>query len=332
MYDIVAIGELLIDFAPVPDQTGIYPVMKANPGGAPANFLAALSKYGAKTAFIGKVGADSFGYLLKNTMEEVGVDTTGMILDDSVFTTLAFVTLDKNGDRSFSFARKPGADTCLTWEEIDQSLLKNTRAVHFGTLSLTNDPARTATQKAIAFAKAQGKMITFDPNLRLPLWNNPEEAKNQILWGLAQADVVKISEEEVDFLWHCNPKEGARKLLEEYGVKLAMVTLGPDGAYLTNGKAAARVKCPKVHPVDTTGAGDIFGGSAIYMLLRSGTAPEELNALQLEAIGQMASTAASLSTEKFGGIPSVPEKKLVEKNLLNMCHNTEMICRIEAEE
>ena len=179
MYDIVAIGELLIDFAPVPDQTGIYPVMKANPGGAPANFLAALSKYGAKTAFIGKVGTDSFGYLLKNTMEEVGVDTTGMILDDSVFTTLAFVTLDKNGDRSFSFARKPGADTCLTWEEIDQSLLKKTRAVHFGTLSLTNDPARTATQKAIAFAKAQGKMITFDPNLRLPLWNNPEEAKTR---------------------------------------------------------------------------------------------------------------------------------------------------------
>ena len=144
-----------------------------------------------------------------------------------------------------------------------------------------------------------------------------DAAKEQILWSLHQADVVKISEEEVDFLWHCNPEEGAKKLLEEYGVKLAMVTLGSDGAYLTNGKAAARVKCPKVHPVDTTGAGDIFGGSAIYMLLRSGTAPEDLNAIQLEGIGQVASTAASLSTEKFGGIPSVPEKRQVEKSLLN---------------
>ena len=160
-------------------------------------------------------------------------------------------------------------------------------------------------------------MITFDPNLRLPLWDDPEEAKKQILWGLAQADVVKISEEEVEFLWHCSPEEGARKLLEEYGVKLAMVTLGPDGAYLTNGKAVAQVKCPKVHPVDTTGAGDIFGGSAIYMLLGSGTKPEDLNAIQLEDIGKMASTAASLSTEKFGGIPSVPEKKLVEEYLFN---------------
>ena len=311
MYDIVAIGELLIDFAPVPDQTGIYPVMKANPGGAPANFLAALSKYGAKTAFIGKVGTDSFGYLLKNTMEEVGVDTTGMILDDSVFTTLAFVTLDKNGDRSFSFARKPGADTCLTWEEIDQSLLKKTRAVHFGTLSLTNDPARTATQKAIAFAKAQGKMITFDPNLRLPLWNNPEEAKNQILWGLAQADVVKISEEEVDFLWHCNPEEGARKLLEEYGVKLAMVTLGPKGCLLKTANAQRQVSSPKVSPVDTTGAGDIFGGSAVYRLLELDKPIPELTSEDLRYIGSFASTAASLSTETAGGIPSIPGKDTV---------------------
>lgn len=313
MIDVVALGELLIDFASRGTDEGGYPLMQALPGGAPANFLAALTKYGKSTAFLGKVGDDAFGHLLLGTVKGAGIETRGIVVDPRVFTTLAFVTFDASGDRSFSFARKPGADTLLSWEEVDKSLIEEARVFHFGTLSLTNEPARTATQKCVAYAKEKGKLITCDPNLRRLLWHSEEEAKEQILWSLRQADVVKISDEEVEFLWNCPPEAGADRLLEEFGVSLAMVTLGPRGCLLKTKNAACRVPSPRVSPIDTTGAGDIFGGSALSRLLELnkpiGTLAEE----DLRCIAAFATTAASLSTEAPGGIPSIPEKDAVQK-------------------
>ena len=310
MYDVVALGELLIDFAQQSVDESGYPTMAAHPGGAPGNFLAVLNQYGASTAFLGKVGDDTFGRLLIGTLKEAGIETRGIVVDPTVFTTLAFVTF-KDGDRSFSFARKPGADTMLRFDEVDLSLIDQTKVFHFGSLSLTGEPVRTATRQAIAYAKEQGKLITYDPNLRPPLWDSQEQAREEILWGLHQADVVKISDEEVTFLWDCDEEEGARKLLEECGVKLAMVTLGPKGCYLRNRNGSVTVSSPKVKPIDTTGAGDIFGGSAVSRLLRLGKAPEDLDQAELESIARFASTAASLSTEHPGGIPSIPAESMV---------------------
>lgn len=311
MIDVAALGELLIDFAAKSKDADGYPTMAANPGGAPGNFLAALNVYGCKTAFLGKVGDDAFGQLLLGTLKKAGIETKGIVVDPSVFTTLAFVTFDDAGDRSFSFARKPGADTQLRWDEVDLPVLDEARVFHFGTLSLTQEPARSATQKAVAYARSKGKLITCDPNLREPLWDSPEHAKEQMLWSLEQADVVKISDNEVEFLWGCTPEAGAKRLIEEFGVGLAMLTLGPDGCWLQTKNASFRGFCPKVHPVDTTGAGDIFGGSAVARLLELGKPLDALTEDDLSFIGSYALTAASLSTERSGGIPSIPEKAAV---------------------
>lgn len=311
MIDVVALGELLIDFACVATDSDGYPTMAAHPGGAPANFLAALTKYGMKTALLGKVGDDAFGKMLVGTLEKAGIETSGILVDPNAFTTLAFVTIDGTGNREFSFSRKPGADTQIRFEELNLRLIDEARVFHFGTLSLTDEPARWATCQCVAYAKSRGKLITCDPNLRKPLWRTEEEAKAQILWSLKQADVVKISHEEVEFLWNCTPEEGADKLLSEFGVRLAMVTLGPKGAYLKNRNGSCSIPCPRVSPVDTTGAGDIFGGSALSRILALGTAPDELTVEQMTDIGTFAATAASLSTEKPGGIPSIPEAESV---------------------
>lgn len=318
MYDVIALGELLIDFASRRVDASGYPTMAANPGGAPGNFLAALNAYGAKTGFLGKVGDDAFGHLLLGTLKEAGIETKGVVVDPTVFTTLAFVTFDDRGDRSFSFARKPGADTQLRWEEVDKTMIDETRVFHFGTLSLTDEPCRTTTQKAVAYAKEQGKLITYDPNLRKPLWKSEEEAKKQILWGLHQADVVKISDEEVEFLWSCTPEEGAQKLLTEFGVGLAMVTLGPKGCLLKTKNAVCNASGPKVSPIDTTGAGDIFGGSAVSRLLELNKDIADLTNDDLAYIGCFATTAASLSTEHSGGIPSIRKKETVLERMQNL--------------
>ena len=318
MYDVIALGELLIDFASKSVDAAGYPTMAANPGGAPGNFLAALNAYGKKTAFLGKVGDDAFGHLLLGTLTQAGIETKGIVVDPEVFTTLAFVTFDDKGDRSFSFARKPGADTQLRWEEVDKTMIDEAKVFHFGTLSLTGEPARTTTQKAVAYAKEQGKLITYDPNLRKPLWKTEEEAREQILWGLYQADVVKISDEEVEFLWNCTPEEGADKLLNEYGVSLAMVTLGPKGCYLKTANAVCVAPGPKVSPIDTTGAGDIFGGSAVSRLLELNKPVAELTAEDLAYIGYFATTAASLSTEFVGGIPSIQDKAVVLERMKSL--------------
>lgn len=311
MCDVVALGELLIDFACLSTDGDGYPTMAAHPGGAPANFLATLNKYGAKTALLGKVGTDAFGNMLTATLTKAGIETRGIVVDENVFTTLAFVTFDDQGDREFSFARKPGADTQLCFEELDLSLIDQAKVFHFGTLSLTDEPVKTATEKAVAYAKERGKLITFDPNLRKPLWKNLDDARAAMLWGLHQADFVKISDEEVAFLWGCDEQEAGKKLLTEFGVKLALITLGPNGAYLVNCGGSAFAPCPQVTPVDTTGAGDICGGSALSQILRLGKSLEELNQEELLQIVRFAATAASLSTEKPGGIPAIPEYETV---------------------
>ncbi len=311
MIEVVALGELLIDFASVSKDEDGYPTMAAHAGGAPANFLAALNRFGHGGALYAKVGNDAFGKMLTGTLEKAGIETSGIVTDDRFFTTLAFVTFDESGDRSFSFARKPGADTQLAFEELDLRLIDEAKIFHFGTLSLTDEPMRTTTQKAVAYAKEKGKTITCDPNLRLNLWKSEDEAKEQLNWALRQADIVKISDEEVEFLWGITPTEGADYLINECGVKLAMVTLGPEGCFLKNKTAEARVRGPKVHPVDTTGAGDIFGGSAVSRILEIGKDPAELNAEELAAVGSFASTSASLSTEFPGGIQSIQERETI---------------------
>ena len=308
MLDVVALGELLIDFTCLSADADGYPTMAAHPGGAPANFLAALAKYGAKTALLGKVGGDTFGRLLLETLRKAGIETRGMIAAPDVFTTLAFVTLDARGEREFAFARKPGADTCLSFSEIDLSLIDEAKVFHFGTLSLTDEPSRSATRQAVAYARSRGKMITYDPNLRLPLWKSAAEAKEQLLWGLGQADVVKISEEEVHFLFGFGAKDGAAYICENFPVKLVFVTCGADGCYFRNARAAGwEAALPGLQVVDTTGAGDIFGGSAVWKLLQCAAAPEELDESALRNIVSFANAAAGLSTTRPGGISSIPE-------------------------
>lgn len=316
MIDVVALGELLIDFTNVSTDCDGYPTMAAHPGGAPANFLAALSKFGAKTALLGKVGNDTFGKLLAGTLDQAGISTRGLVMAEDVFTTLAFVTLDETGNREFAFARKPGADTKLSFEELDLSLIDEARVFHFGTLSLTDEPARDATYKAVAYAKEKGKLITYDPNLRKPLWANLEDAKVQLLWGLGQADVVKISDEEVEFLFGLGVEEGAKHILDHYGVQLVFVTCGADGCFFMNGRASGHV--PSLQGIsvkDTTGAGDIFGGSAVWKLLQLGKMPGDLTESELRDVVSFACTAAGLSTTRPGGISSVPEYREVASYL-----------------
>ena len=316
MYDVIALGELLIDFAPQSvNETG-YPVLAANPGGAPGNFLAALAKYGCRTAMIGKVGEDTFGKLLVKTLRDAGIDTAGILLDPEVFTTLAFVSLDASGNRDFSFARKPGADTCLKPEEVKESLFSDAKVFHFGTLSLTDEPAASATRRAVEMAKARGMLISVDPNLRKPLWKREEDAKAAVKWSLRQVDIVKISDEEIAWLWGLSPEAGAYRLLRSYGVSLVYATKGPRGCHAATASLGVTVGCPPgIRAVDTTGAGDIFGGSAMSQFLRCKKSPAQLTEEELIRIVRFACTAASLSTQAPGGMCSVPAPEEVEARL-----------------
>ena len=312
MLDVVALGELLIDFTCVSSDGEGYPTMAAHPGGAPANFLAALSKFGAKTALLGKVGTDAFGKMLTATLENAGIETRGLVAAEDVFTTLAFVTLDETGNREFSFSRKPGADTCISFGELDLSLIDEAKVFHFGTLSLTDEPARSTTYKAVDYAKSKGKLITYDPNLRKPLWKNLDTAKEQLIWGLTKADVVKISDEEVEFLFGLGVEEGAGYILKNFGVKLVFVTCGAEGCYFQNPVASDMVpSLTDIKVVDTTGAGDIFGGSAVWKLLQMNAAPDLLTQAQLREVVSFACASAGLSTTKPSGISSVPDYRQV---------------------
>ena len=257
---------------------------------------------------IGKVGQDTFGQLLKGTLEKAGVDTMGVVMDPGVFTTMAFVTLDEKGERSFSFARKPGADTQLKIEEVTRAQIDAAKTIHFGTLSMTREPVRRVTRDVVTYAKSMGKRITFDPNLRKMLWSDLEQARKAMEWGFQQADVVKLSEEELEFFFGEIPwRQGVERLMKDYGVSLVFLTLGAQGCLTANPKGQVQVSALEgIQVVDTTGAGDIFGGSAAWKLLQFETPPEELTVEQLEEITRFAGAAAGLSVQKAGGISSVP--------------------------
>lgn len=316
MHDVTAIGELLIDFTPAGLSAQNNPLFEQNPGGAPANVLACLSKLGHRTAFIGKVGQDQFGYSLKQTLQQVGVDTEGLIMTDTCHTTLAFVHLSESGDRSFSFYRKPGADVLLTAEEVSDQLIDDCLIFHFGSVSMTDEPARTATLAAVRYAHDQGKIVSYDPNLRMKLWDSPESAKTVILAAMPLADIVKISEEELVFLTgKTDLAIGARYLLETYDLDLVLITLGPKGAYAATATAQARKPAYAVKTIDTTGAGDSFTGGFLHQLLQSGKRPGRLTEADLADFLLFANAVGSLATTRKGAIPALPTLEQVEECL-----------------
>lgn len=277
MFDLVSLGELLIDFTESGKSESGGAVFQENAGGATANVAANLSSLGHKTAFIGKVGSDLCGDFLRKTLESFGVDTRSLISTDEAFTTLAFVALDENGERSFSFARNPGADTLLRYEEIDRETLENLRILHVGSLSTTAEPSRTATFAAMKTAKENGALISFDPNYRESLWPGYEEAASSMREIMKYADMVKMTDQEAEMITGNPEPTEALSLLCKNGVRLAAVTVGPDGAYVAAGGETAYVPADKKDPVDTTGAGDAFWSGFIHAFIESKKELDDVN-------------------------------------------------------
>ncbi len=315
MYDIVSLGELLIDFT----ESGISPagmrLFEQNPGGAVTNLLCAASMCGAKTGFIGKVGRDMHGAFLKRAMLGAGVDMHALIEADDVFTTLAFVALKPNGEREFSFARKPGADTQLRPDELDRGMLEKTRVLHVGSLSLTQEPARSATYEAVDIAKAAGAVISYDPNYRASLWASKDDAIRFMRSLIATADIVKVSDEELPLITGETDPEKAADVLLDQGVKIAAVTLGPGGTYVRAGGEGEYVPGFRVKAIDTTGAGDAFFGGFLSRFLSSGKALKAVTLSDAADCARFGNAAASLCVERRGGIPAMPKLEEVLKRL-----------------
>jgi fructokinase len=312
-YDVVALGELLIDFTEAGYSEQGNPLWEANPGGAPCNVLAMLQKLGRKTAFLGKVGSDVYGRQLRQVVSNAGVDLRGLLDDPEVHTTLAVVHKLPNGDRDFSFYRNPGADMMLRADELDGELLDGCRIFHFGTLSMTHDGVRAATKTAVARAKAAGALISFDPNLRPPLWPSLEAAREQMLWGLGQCDILKISDNEVEFLVGTTDYEaGAKTLLAMFpNIRLLNVTCGPDGSW--SFCCGQRVFVPSFKlggTIETTGAGDTFCACVLHNVLEHSA--EDRDEASLRDMLRFANAAAYLVTTKRGAIRSMPELRDVE--------------------
>lgn len=318
-FDVTGLGELLIDFT----QGGLSeqgnPLFEANPGGAPPNVLAMLRKLGRRCAFLGKVGRDSFGDLLEKTLQDAGIDTRGLRRDEDVHTTLAFVHTFPDGDRDFSFYRNPGADMHLSAEELNEDAIRGCRIFHFGTISLTGEPCRSATQKAVALAKASGALLSFDPNLRPPLWDSLDTAREQIAWGLAQCDILKIADNELSFLTgETDLDRGAAILRERYpNIRLCNVTAGADGScsYYEDLRVFAPA-CKLGGVIETTGAGDTFCASVLHFVLDRGL--DGLTTTDLRDMLRFANAAAYLVTTKKGAIRSMPERSDVEAVLGRM--------------
>ncbi len=308
-YDVTALGELLIDFT----ENGVSgqgnPLFEANPGGAPCNVLAMLTKLGHKTAFIGKVGDDFFGKQLKEAIEEVGIDSKGLCMDKEIHTTLAMVHTYPDGDRDFSFYRNPGADMMLKESEVKEELIKESKLFHFGTLSMTHEEVRKATKKAIQIAEEAGNIISFDPNLREPLWNSLDEAKEQILYGLSHCHILKISDNEIQWLTGQEDyTDGVKWILERYQIPLILVSMGKEGSRAYYGGKMVEVK-PFIqkNTIETTGAGDTFCGCVLHYICEHGL--ENLTEENLFEMLQFANAAASIITTRKGALRVMPEEK-----------------------
>jgi len=314
MFDVVGLGELLIDFTPSGLSTDGNELFEKNPGGAPANVLALLSKLGRKTAYIGKVGRDQFGIFLENTLKSCKVDTTNLVFSEEVNTTLAFVHLDDKGDRTFSFYRNPGADMLLSEDEIKYSLIKDAKIFHFGSVSMTHEPSRSATMKAVKYAKQNGILVSYDPNLRIPLWSNLEEAKTVISEGLCYTDLLKISEEELIFLTGENGLEaGSKRIRDTFGIDLIFITLGKRGCFYRIRDFTGCVPTYDVRTIDTTGAGDAFLGGMLYKIVENGVDLSHLTASDIELFVDFANAAGSMATVKKGAIPAMPSLNEVKE-------------------
>lgn len=316
-YDVTALGELLIDFTDSGKSEQGNPLLEANPGGAPCNVLSMLQRLGASTAFIGKVGDDGFGHMLDETIRQQGIDGSGLCFDSAVHTTLALVLKKENGDRDFSFYRNPGADIMLHEEEVNTALIENSRIFHFGSLSLTDEPVRTATHRAIAAAKNAECLISFDPNLREPLWNSLDEAKQQIDWGMQQCDYLKISDNEI--VWFTGKQdyqEGIDFLFKTYpNLKLITLSMGPDGSRACT--RTVRVDVPaylQEGTIETTGAGDTFCACVLKMILDHGI--DKLDENTLVHGLTFANAAASIVTTRKGALRVMPTEAEVVQFLV----------------
>ncbi len=314
--DVVALGELLIDFTENGVSEQGNPLLEANPGGAPCNVLAMLQNYGKKTAFIGKVGDDNFGHMLADTVSGLGIDIRGLKYDKKIHTTLAFVHTYADGDRDFSFYRNPGADVMLSADEVDEELISEAKIFHFGTLSMTHETVEQATIKALDIAQKSGGLISFDPNLRPPLWDNLEDAKEKMDFGFRKCDILKISDNEIEFFTgETDVLKGAQIIKEKYGIKLVCATLGKDGSYALYGDKV--VECdPFLNPntIETTGAGDTFMGSLLKSVLEVGI--DNYDEDKLKDMLRTANAAASLITTRRGALKVMPTVDEI-KNYIN---------------
>lgn len=306
--DVVALGELLIDFTEYGESEQGNLLLEANPGGAPCNVLSMLTKLGDRTAFIGKVGCDQFGKMLIDRVSNLGIDTTYLFQDREVHTTLAFVHTFPDGDRDFSFYRNPGADMMLTDDEIPEELIKQSRIFHFGTLSMTHEGNRKATKKALSIAKENGCMVSFDPNLRPPLWESLDIAKRQVEYGLQNCDILKISDNEIQWLTGEEDfDKGVADLQSKYNIPLVMLTMGREGsrAYYKNLQVEVGPYIQD-NTIETTGAGDTFGGCALHHILKWGL--EDLTEEKLREILTFANAGASIITTRKGALSVMPSE------------------------
>lgn len=311
MADVAALGELLIDFTESGISPGGMKLFERNPGGAVANVLAAVARLGGSAAFLGKVGEDMHGRFLKETLERAGIDVTGLVTTPAFFTTLAFVAISETGERTFSFARKPGADTQFYADEVDETVVRGAKVLHVGSLSMTDEPARSATLHAVALAKEAGAVVSYDPNYRASLWKDEQTAQERMQELLPFVDVMKLSEEETLLLTGHADAESAAKHLNALGISCVAVTLGKNGALVcAHGETAVVAGFP-LPAVDTTGAGDAFWGGFLYRMLALEKRPGELELREAADCAAWGNAVATCCVQKRGGIPAMPSRKEV---------------------
>ncbi len=312
-FDVTALGEILIDFTFAGLSHRGEHLFEQNPGGAPANVLAAIQKLGGRTSFIGKVGQDMHGKFLRQTLEQYGIDTSSLIESEEAFTTLAFVDLDDCGERSFSFARKPGADTLLREDEVSKKQIAGSSIFHFGSLSLTDEPARSATLKALQYAKESGVTVSYDPNYRPSLWKDEGAAKAGMRLPLDMVDIIKISDEEMMLLTDCNNERDAADMLHQKGISCVIITMGEKGAFVSGGGAKVFSEGVQTEVVDTTGAGDCFMGAFLYSILHNGKQLSELCEEDLKRYASFANAAASICVSRRGAMNAMPSVREIQE-------------------